>query len=106
MVAVFKNNASTFLAEALSSTAVSVAVEDGSVFPTLVSGEFFNATIQGVSNNKEIVQVTAVAGNTLYFTRAQEDTLAIPFVSGSRIELRTTKENLSRSLINGDYLIL
>lgn len=106
MVAVFKNNASTFLAEALSSTAVSVAVEDGSVFPTLDPGDFFNATIQGIANNREIVQVTAVAGNTLYFTRAQEDTLAIPFVSGSRIELRATKENLAHSLLLSDYLIL
>ena len=106
MVSVFKNNASTYLAEALSSTALSVLVEDGSVFPQPGVDEFFNATIQSVNNNKEIVKVTSRSGDTLNIERAKEGTLAIPFPAGSRIELRVTKENLENTIVSGDYLLL
>lgn len=106
MVAVFKNNASTTLASAMSSGDTTISVTDASVFPVLNVGDFFNATIQSQANNYEIVRVTAIAGNALTVTRAQEDTLAIPFQAGSRIELRTTKVNLEYSVILSDYLIL
>ena len=43
MAVVFKNNAKTTLASSLSSSATSVSVADGSVFPSLGSGEIFFA---------------------------------------------------------------
>lgn len=100
MSLIIKNNATTTLSADISSTAVSVAVTDGTVFPALGGSDYFYATIQSTGNAYEIVKVTALATNTLTVVRAQEDTIAIPFTSGSRIELRVTKKNLDDLLVD------
>ena len=89
MAVVFKNNAKTTLASNLSSSATSIAVADGSVFPSLGSGEIFFCTLDDGTNN-EIVKVTAVSSNTLTVVRAQESTTARSFSSGDAAELRLT----------------
>ena len=94
MAVVFKNNAKTTLASSLSSSATSVSVADGSVFPSLGSGEVFFCTLDD-GNNNEIVKVTAVSSNTLTVVRAQESTTARSFSSGDAAELRLTAGILS-----------
>ena len=94
MAVVFKNNAKTTLASSLSSSATSVSVADGSVFPSLGSGEIFFCTLDDGTNN-EIVKVTAVSSNTLTVVRAQESTTARSFASGDAAELRLTAGILS-----------
>ncbi len=94
MAVVFKNNAKTTLASSLSSSATSVSVADGSVFPSLGSGEIFFCTLDDGTNN-EIVKVTAVSSNTLTVVRAQESTTARSFSSGDAAELRLTAGILS-----------
>ena len=92
-----ENNAFGLTAQAISSTAttISLSAGDGIRFPILSSGEFFYATLQSVTNNFEIVKVTARTGDTFTVVRGQEDTLAIPFPTNSRFELRVTIGNLT-----------
>lgn len=108
MTSVLKNDAATTLAVALSSSDLTMTVADGSVFPTLSPGQWFNATIQSQSNLKEIVKVTSVSGNVLTMTRGQENTIPIPFQIGARVEIRVTVQNIYDLIeeLTGDYLIL
>lgn len=103
-----KNNASTTVPLAISSTATSLVVASGTgaEFPTLGAGDYFYATIQDVNNNFEIVKVTARTDDTMTITRAQEGTLAIPFPANSRFELRVTVENMLSKFTDLDFLLL
>lgn len=103
-----KNNASTIVPLAISSTATSLVVASGTgaEFPTLGAGDYFYATIQDVNNNFEIVKVTARADDAMTVTRAQEGTLAIPFPANSRFELRVTVENILSKFTDLDFLLL
>ena len=103
-----KNNASTTVPLAISSTATSLTVLSGTGarFPTLGSGDFFYATIQDVNNHFEIVKVTARADDVMTIERAQEGTLAIPFPANSRFELRVTAQNLAQVIESLDFLLL
>ena len=103
-----KNNASTIVPLAISSTATSLVVASGTgaEFPTLGAGDYFYATIQDVNTNFEIVKVTARADDTMTITRAQEGTLAIPFPANSRFELRVTVENILSKFTDLDFLLL
>ena len=103
-----KNNASTTIPLAVSSTATSlvVATGTGAEFPTLGAGDYFYATIQDVNNHFEIVKVTARTDDIMTITRAQEGTLAIPFPANSRFELRVTVENVLSKFTDLDFLLL
>ena len=92
-----KNNASTTVPQAISSTAISLSVASGtgSRFPQLGTGDYFYATIQDVNNHFEIVKVTARADDLMTMVRGQEGTLPIPFPANSRFELRVTAQVLS-----------
>jgi hypothetical protein len=87
MAIVFSNNARTTLASGISSSATSITVTDGSVFPSLTGNDIFYCTIDDGTNN-EIVEVTAISGNTLTVVRAQDNTSANAFVTGDLVELR------------------
>lgn len=108
MAIILKNRASTYLAAAISSTDTSITVTDGSVFPTLGTTDYFYMTIQSTTGNYESVKVTARSENTLTVVRAQEDTLAIPFVADSRAELRVSVQNIEDTFADeaGDVLLL
>lgn len=103
-----KNNASTTVPLAITSTATTlvVAAGTGAEFPTLGAGDYFYATIQDVNNNFEIVKVTARTDDIMTITRAQESTLAIPFPANSRFELRVTVENMLSKFTDLDFLLL
>lgn len=89
------NNATTTLASAINSSALSltVAPTTGALFPTLGSGDYFYATLQNTDNTFEIVKVTARSTDTMTIVRAQESTTARSFASGSRFEIRVTVQN-------------
>lgn len=103
------NNAIAIIPSAVSSTQtmLTVAAGKGSLFPILGSGDYFFATLSDVSNNFEIVKVTARADDAMTFVRAQEQTLAIPFPANSRFEHRITAATI-RAIIDDadDYLLL
>ena len=89
MAIVFKNNATTSLSGNINSSATSIGVTDGSVFPTLSSGESFFVTFDD-GTNKEIVKVTGRSGNTLTVVRAQDGTSARAFSINDAVDLRLT----------------
>jgi hypothetical protein len=103
-----KNNASTTVPLAISSTATSLTVlgGTGARFPALGTGDYFYATIQDVNNHFEIVKVTARADDVMTIVRAQEGTLAIPFPANSRFEIRVTVENVLSKFDDLDFLLL
>lgn len=87
MAVKFTNNAATTLAAGINSSATSISVTDGSVFPSLSSGEHFYCTFDDTTN-VEIVKVTARSSNTLTVVRGQDNTTARAFSSGDKAELR------------------
>ena len=87
MAVKFTNNAATTLAAGINSSATSISVTDGSVFPAIKFGIIFTVTFDDTTNT-EIVKVTARSGNTLTVVRGQDDTTARAFSSGDKAELR------------------
>lgn len=103
-----KNNAASTIPLAVSSTATTftIATGDGVLFPTLGASDYFYATISSTTNNYEIVKVTARTDDTFTVVRGQEGTVAIPFSTNSRIELRVTVSNVRSILDDLDLLLL
>ena len=87
MAVKFTNNAATTLAAGINSSATSISVTDGSVFPAITGSDHFYVTFDDTTNT-EIVKVTARSGNTLTVVRGQDDTTARAFSSGDKAELR------------------
>jgi len=86
----FSNNASAQLASSINTSTTSIVVQNGqgALFPPLSAGDYFYATLVDVTNNLEIVKVTARAGDSLTVTRAQDSTIARSYSAGDVIELR------------------
>lgn len=89
-----KNNAKTTLSSAITSTDTTIPVTDTSSFPALGVGDYFYCTIESTTGTQEIVKVTQVNNTNFLATRAQEGTIAIPFATGARVELRITVQSL------------
>lgn len=93
-VAQVKNNAYSKVVGSLSSAATSLTVTagQGARFPTISvgSGDFFYLTLIDLSNNIEVVKVTARSTDTMTIVRGQDGTTARAFSSNDRVELRPT----------------
>ena len=94
MAVKFTNNAATTLAAGINNSVTSVAVTDGSVFPTITGSDYFYVTFDD-GTNKEIVKVTARSSNTLTVVRGHDNTSARAFSSGDKAELRVVAALLS-----------
>ena len=102
MAVVFSNNATTVLSSNINNSATSIAVQDGSVFPTLSGTDYFYATLQDPGNTKrEIVKVTARSGNTLTVTRAVDGSSASAFSANDAFELRLNAAALNDAVNSG-----
>jgi hypothetical protein len=73
-------------------TTITLQTNEGQLFPsvTTASGDFFYATLEDTSGNLEVVMVTDNTADVLTATRAQENTTAKLFPTGSKVEQRTT----------------
>ncbi len=91
----FANKASTSLTSGINSSATSIDVADGSVFPALGINDHFFATLQFLndSSETEVIKVTAVSGNTLTVDRTIETPKS--FSANDIIELRVTSQALA-----------
>lgn len=89
---VFSNNGSSLLASGILSTDLTLTVTagEGAKFPVISAGQVATCAIEDTSGNIEIVTVTARTVDTLTIVRAQENTAALAFASGSRVENRPT----------------
>jgi len=88
MSIVLKNNASDFLAATIDSSQTSITLQSGASFPVLSPDQHFYGTIESTEGTREIVKVTARAGNNLTVVRGQDGTAAASFPQGSRFEAR------------------
>jgi hypothetical protein len=90
--ALYKNNVSTTLASAVTSsiqTSIVVATGMGASFPTLSGSDFFYCTLANTSGIVEIVKVTAVSTDTFTVARGQDNTIArSSWAIGDKVELR------------------
>lgn len=102
MAVVFSNNAKTTLASTVSTSATSITVADGSVFPALNGADYTYVTLEDGSGNVEIVKVTALSSNALTVVRAQDNTSARAFSSGDKCELRLTAAGLNEVASQAD----
>ena len=102
MAVVFSNNAKTTLASTVSTSATSITVVDGSVFPALNGADYTYVTLEDTSGNVEIVKVTALSSNVLTVVRAQDNTSARAFSSGDKCELRLTAAGLNEVASQAD----
>ena len=92
MGAKIKNNAYGTLLSSIApgDTTITLASGQGANFPTLLTGEYFYATLINTTNTLEIVKVTGRTGDVLTVSRAQEGTVARTYVVGDRLEIRIT----------------
>lgn len=99
MPQLFANNAVTTLAAAITSTSTSLTVQtgDGTLFPNpTATVDFFVVTLESGSN-REIIQVqTRSTDSFTDITRAQEGTSAQAWSTGTTLELRLTRDGLTR----------
>jgi hypothetical protein len=90
----FTNFASSILAASITPTSLSLTVNtgDGALFPALSAGQYFVAVIVSASNPdlREIVKVTARAGDTMTIVRGQEGTTPQSWGASDIFELRLT----------------
>jgi len=86
-------------APGLAGTSLKVATGEGALFPAAP----FNCTVwpagvQPLASNAEIVRVTAVVGDTLTITRAQEGTTAKNITAGYQIANTTSAVSRNQSV--------
>lgn len=86
----FSNFAFSTLAVGCNTTATSLALASGTgaKFPTLAAGEYFYATLENASLNREVVKVTARVTDTITVVRGRDNTTARSWNAGDSIALR------------------
>ncbi len=90
------NNSKSILTTSIDTVVTILDVLDASSFATLAVGDWMWITIidQTLETNFEIIQVTAIVGNTFTIVRGQEGTTARAAVTGDIIEQRITRQTL------------
>lgn len=104
----FADNASSTLASGITDVATSLTVNsgDGELFSAPGSGQYALGTLEDSSGNVEVVQITSRTLDAFVIVRAQENTTALAFASGTRFEQRVTAGMLGVFLqkLGGDTL--
>lgn len=88
----FADNASSLLASGISSSATTLTVtaSTGALFSAPGAGQYALGTLEDVDGNVEVVKITSRTGDSFVVVRAQENTTAISFASGTVFEQRVT----------------
>lgn len=101
----YANNAVGTLAAPITNASTSVTLNPGqaALFPAPTAGQAFYATFTdaGTQTIKEIVLVTAVAGNIFSITRAQDGTSALSWNQNDIISQNTIAAELRSFLVTG-----
>lgn len=99
----FDNNASgtNSVQTEIVDTSVTLQTNEGQLFPpvTTASGDFFMATLESVTGDVEIVRCTDNNADVLTVTRAQENTTAKQFATGSKVEQRMTAGSIDEFIL-------
>jgi len=101
-LALYNNNAESISIGSIltTATAITVATGDGAKFPVLAGSSYSVVTLTD-GTAFEIVRVTAIVGDVLTITRAQEGTAALAWASGTTVSQRLTA-GLLAALIDGE----
>ena len=92
----FINNFETSLTGAITAAATSMTIANAAGL-SLASGEVYRLTIQNADASLyELVDVTAISGNTLTIERAKEGTTAQEWAAGSAVLCGVTAEQLDK----------
>lgn len=93
----FTNFARSKLTVGITSGATTIVVTgaSGALFPALTAGQYFYATIENALLQREIVKVTARAGDAFTVVRAQDNTTALAWNAGDTIALRFSAAAIS-----------
>ena len=84
------NFARSVLALGITASDVNISVSDASLFPAFSEGDISFAVLENASYQREIVKITARAGNTFTVVRGQDGTTARAFNAGDVFALRVT----------------
>jgi len=97
---IYKDFAVSTLLNAITASALSMSCQsgDGSLFPTIVSGTVFYVVLEDVDLNREIVRVTARAGNNFTIVRGLFGTSARAWAAGTIIDHRPLAEDFDNFL--------
>ena len=98
MPVILKNNASSTLTTAITTSDTGIVVANGSRFPTVTAGDYFYATLVSPAGTTEIVKVTARAGNSMTVVRAQDGSTAASFQVGTLVEMRVNAATVTDTL--------
>lgn len=100
MTLLLSNNASTTLALPAQVGDLSLTLTSAAGFPVIVNpGDYFWATLSDpLDTTWEVVKVTATTGAVLTVLRGQDGTSALPWASGSAVEMRMNAQ-LLRDLV-------
>lgn len=93
MTQLYTNNASGTLATELTDSQNSLTLQpnEGQLFPDPSGDDFYIIAVEDTAGNIEIIQVDGTDNDDLVpLTRARENTIALTFPPGSRVELRVT----------------
>jgi hypothetical protein len=98
----YNNFARSKLAVGLTSvdTTLSVVGTQGARFPVLGAGDYFYAVLQNSVLQREIIKVTARAGDTFTVVRGQDGTTAQAWVADDSISLRFVAAAINETLGN------
>lgn len=94
------NNAHGEVASAVAPADSTITLQPGhgARFPALAAGDYFYATLISNLNALEIVKVTGKTDDVLTVSRAEDDTVAQSFNTGSRLEIRPVAALFRESL--------
>lgn len=103
MSVVFRNNATSTLAEAIGATQTTliVQVNEADEFPQPAAGQWFPLTLVDRAGNLEIVHCTVRANNVLNVERGCESTEARAFPVNTIASHRLTAESLQALIVQG-----
>jgi len=71
-------------------TTLTLQTNEGQLFPVPTGADFFMVTLEDTSGNIEVCQCTDNTADVLTVVRAQENTVSLTFIVGSKVELRNT----------------
>ena len=94
---IFSNNAATTLASGITNVATSLTVASGtgSLFPNPTGGQYFYMTLANTGGTVEIVKCTARSTDVFTIVRGQDNTSAVAWNSGDKVEQRVVAADLN-----------
>ncbi|MDE3022988.1 MAG: hypothetical protein KGI54_14210 [Pseudomonadota bacterium] len=98
MTQLFANNVSVQILNTVNpgDTTITLFPGSGALLPAITGSNFITATLNDYLGRTEIITITAISGDNITVTRAQEGTTALTWQPGNLVDLRITRDTLVR----------